>query len=206
MNKLDIDILMALNFDGGAVMDAVMWFASGIPNWIPLYLFALWMIYRRHGWKYMLWGFLFIALAVGICDQVANFFKSELTPYLRPSKTAELRPLLHTVNNFKGGGGLYGTVSGHASTTFAIFLLSSLMAGRRWFTVLMLCYTLLVSYSRIYLGVHFPFQIVFGILLGAIVGTGLWFLFSWLARRYGWSMEKERAEARALKREAAGEG
>ena len=46
--------MLALNFDGGPVMDAVMWFASGIPNWIPLYLAVLYIVYRNYGWKYML--------------------------------------------------------------------------------------------------------------------------------------------------------
>ena len=65
--------MLALNFDGGPVMDAVMWFASGIPNWIPLYLAVLYIVYRNYGWKYMLFALLFVGLGVGLCDQVATF-------------------------------------------------------------------------------------------------------------------------------------
>ncbi len=171
--------MLSLNFDGGAVLDAIMWFASGIPNWIPLYLLVLFIIYRRFGWKQMLLAFLFIAAGVGICDQICNLFKHNID-YLRPTHTSLLEQL-HTVNGYRGG--LMGTVSGHASTSFCIFLLSSLIVRRRWFTIMMLAYTLLTSYSRIYLGVHFPMQILFGIILGALVGTGLWYLFSWLTAR-----------------------
>ena len=183
MNQFDIDLMLALNFDGWRFLDAIMWFASGIPNWIPLYLFVLYIVYRKHGWKYALFAFLFIAAGVGICDQVCNFFKSDMTPYLRPTRT-EILPQLHTINGYIGGK--YGTVSGHASTSFCVFLLSSLMVRRGWFTGIMLTYTLLTSYSRIYLGVHFPFQILFGIILGTIVALSLWQLFKYLCRRFGW--------------------
>lgn len=182
MNKFDTDLMLALNFDGGPVLDAIMWFASGIPNWIPLYLLVMALIWRRFGWKYMLFALLFIAAGVGICDQVCNLFKNNIA-YLRPTHTPLLEQL-HTVNGYLGG--LRGTVSGHASTSFCVFLLSSLMIRRWWFTLPMLAYALLTAYSRIYLGVHFPMQIVFGWILGALVGTGLWYLFAWLDRKYGW--------------------
>ena len=107
--------MLALNFDGGPVMDAVMWFASGIPNWIPLYLAVLYIVYRNYGWKYMLFALLFVGLGVGLCDQVCNFFKRNV-PYLRPTHTEDMLPYLHTVKGYLGG--LMGTVSGHASTRF----------------------------------------------------------------------------------------
>ena len=86
--------MLALNFDGGPVMDAVMWFASGIPNWIPLYLAVLYIVYRNYGWKYMLFALLFVGLGVGLCDQVCNFFKRNV-PYLRPTHTEDMLPYLH---------------------------------------------------------------------------------------------------------------
>ena len=183
MNTFDINLMLALNFDGGRFLDAIMWFASGIPNWIPLYLLVMFLIYRHYGWKYMLFALLFVAAGVGICDQVCNFFKGNI-PYLRPTHTPEVEPFLHTINGYKGG--TYGTVSGHASTSFCIFLLTSLMMRKGWFTAMMLVYTLLTSYSRIYLGVHFPMQIFFGIILGTIVALCLWWLFSWLQKKYNW--------------------
>ncbi len=183
MNELDRSIMLALNFDGGSVLDSIMLFASGIPNWIPLYLVVLWVVYRQYGWKYMLFALLFIGLGVGICDQVCNFFKHNIE-YLRPTKT-DLLPYLHSFDWYHCGN--VGTVSGHASTSFCIFLMSSLMVRKGWFTGMMLAYTLLTSYSRIYIGVHFPFQILFGWILGTIVAVGLYYLFAFLADRYHWS-------------------
>ncbi len=174
MNSFDIDMLLALNFDGGKILDAIMWAASGTASWIPLYLLVLFLLYRRFGWKYMLAALVLFAVAVGICDQVCNLFKDNFA-YLRPTHTPLLAQL-HTVNGYLGG--LRGTVSAHAANTFCIFLLSSLMMKRRWFTLMMLAYTLLASYSRIYLGVHFPLQVFFGLALGALVALGLWYLFT----------------------------
>lgn len=204
MNEFDVNLLLFFNFDGGRTVDTIMWLASGIPTWIPLYLLVLFMIYHRHGWKYMLFGLIFIALGVGICDQLANLFKSDMTPYLRPTRTPEVYPLLHTVRGYKSG--MYGTVSGHASTSFCIFLMSSLMARRGWVTGLMLFYTVMASYSRMYLGVHFPFQILFGLILGASVGYGMWKLFSWLAGKYLWSSLPKWVERRRERRGILSQG
>lgn len=184
MNEFDIGLMLRLNFDGGVIMDNIMWYCSRIWFWIPLYLVVLYLVYRRFGWKYMLFALLFFVAGIGICDQVCNFFKANI-PYLRPTRDPAVAPLLHTVRGYTGG--MYGTVSGHASTSFFIFLLSSLIMRRGWFTAMMLCYALLTSYSRIYLGVHFPMQILFGIILGTLVALLLWWLFRWLSRRYGWA-------------------
>mgnify|MGYP002072548783 FL=1 len=186
--------MLALNFDGGPVMDAIMWFASGIPNWIPLYLVVLYIVYRNYGWKYMLFALLFVGLGVGLCDQVCNFFKRNV-PYLRPTHTEDMLPYLHTVKGYLGG--LMGTVSGHASTSFCIFLFTSLVVRRKWFTWMMLVYMLLTTYSRIYLGVHWPFQILFGWILGVLVALLMWWLFSRLNERYRWAMPRGAEAPRA---------
>lgn len=183
MNKFDINAMLAMNFDGGAFMDSLMWFCSQIWAWIPLYAIVLFLIYRRFGWRYMLFALLFFGIGIGICDQICNFFKDNIA-YLRPTRVPELSPMLHTVNGYKGG--TYGTVSGHASTSFSIFVLSSLIMRRKWFTAMMLTYAVLTAYSRIYLGVHFPMQIVFGITLGTLVGILMWKVFSWLNAKYRW--------------------
>ena len=176
--------MLFLNFDGGSAMDSIMWFASGIASWIPLYFVILYILYRKYGWKYMLFALLFIGLGIGICDQVCNFFKRTIE-YLRPTHTDSLLPFLHTVREYNGG--LTGTVSGHASTSMCIFMFTSLAVRKRWFTIMMLAYTLIISYSRIYLGVHYPFQILFGWMLGLIVAPAMWMIFSRLNRHYRWN-------------------
>jgi undecaprenyl-diphosphatase len=65
------------------------------------------------------------------------------------------------------------------------------MMRHRWFTAVMLCYAVLTTYSRIYLGVHYPMQILFGIVLGTVVALSLWKLFDTLDRRFGWKIERK---------------
>lgn len=183
MNELDRSLMLALNFDGGGFMDAVMWFASGIPNWIPLYVIVLLLFWKFYGWRYMLFLLLAVGLGVGLCDQVCNFFKDNVA-YLRPTHT-DLLPDLHTLKGYYGG--LMGTVSGHASTSMCVFIVTSLAMHKRWFTAIMCIYMVLTSYSRIYLGVHFPFQILFGWILGIGVSALIWYVFSKLNASYHWA-------------------
>ena len=175
--------MLALNFDGGTFWDAVMRFASGIPNWIPLYVIVLFIIYCKGGWKYMLFLLIAVGLGVGICDQICNFFKANVD-YLRPVHVKELVSDLHVLTDSRIN--LNGTVSGHASTSFCVFLLTALAMRKGWFTAIMLLYTLLTSYSRIYISAHFPFQILFGWILGTVVALLLWWCFSQLNRRFAW--------------------
>lgn len=175
--------MLALNFDGGTFWDAVMRFASGISNWIPLYVIVLFIIYCKGGWKYMLFLLITVGLGVGICDQICNFFKANVE-YPRPVQVEGLVDQLHVL--FDRFSRTRGTVSGHASTSFCVFLLTALAMRKGWFTAIMLLYTLLTSYSRIYISAHFPFQILFGWMLGTLVALLLWWCFSKLNRRFAW--------------------
>ena len=79
--------------------------------------------------------------------------------------------------------GRYGSVSAHAATIVALALFSARVIRRRWFTLLMICCTLVVCYSRIYLGKHFPMDLVWGALVGAVLGWAVWALYRRFAPR-----------------------
>lgn len=170
------NLLLFLNFDSGPFWDTFFWHVSGKLEWIWLYLLILWMIYRRFGWKKTLLALLIIVAAVAACDQIANFFKANY-PRLRPTRTPHLEPFLHTVRGYRGG--MYGTVSAHAATTFSIALISAAIIRKKLFTVLIVCWSLLVGYSRIYLGVHYPLDVALGLLTGT--GVGLLGIWAWRA-------------------------
>ncbi len=169
-NLLEIDrqLLLWLNFDGGAALDSVFWLASRKAVWIPLYLLAIWLMYRKAGWRQTLLAVAMIALAVVLTDQIANIFK-HCTPKFRPTHTDAISHLVHTVNGYRGG--LYGTVSAHAATTLSIAVISARTIGSRTYTALILIWAVFVSYSRIYLGVHFPTDILLGFVDGAAVSA-----------------------------------
>ena len=104
--------------------------------------------------------------AVGLADQICNFFKHH-TPKFRPTHTPDIETLVHTVRGYRGG--LYGTVSAHSAISFAIALFTSGLFRKAWYTVAIFLWALLVVYSRIYIGLHYPMDI----LLGAVLGLAL---------------------------------
>lgn len=175
----DTNLFLLLNFDGGSTIDSVMQFISGKLSWIPLYVLILWLIYRRSGWRGVLFAIVAIGCAVGISDIIAGIFKhsgllKNLLPNfpvrLRPMHTPELEGLIHILNI----GGMYGTVSAHAATSVSIGLISTLAIQRRWFTIVIWTQVALVCYSRIYLSYHFPQDILLGVAIGLLSGYVMW--------------------------------
>ena len=189
MNNFDTKLFLTLNGDGGNLLDWLMQLISGRATWIPLYLLIVWLVLRRHGWKYTLWMVVFIGVGITLCDQTCNLLKDGLR-FLRPTHTAALEGLVHTVDGYRGG--LYGTASAHAGNSLVVLLISLAALRNHTYIICMLIWLLAVSYSRIYLGVHFPSQILFGLILGAIYGLGLKAIFTRLATRIGWSESERR--------------
>ncbi len=179
----DTNLFLWLNFDGGSLLDSVMLFASGRLSWVALYLLILWLIWRRMGWRGVLFATLAIALAVGMSDLIAGIFKHsgplkallpDFPARLRPMHTPELEGLVRSIT----GGGEYGTVSAHAATSVSIGLIATLTIRRRWFAAVMWSQVALVCYSRIYLAYHFPQDILLGVAIGVAAGWLSWRLFS----------------------------
>ncbi len=168
LHRIDEQLFLALNFDGGPFWDGFFAFVSGKVEWTPLYLLILWLLYRRQGWKGMLLILGFAVLAVAAADQAANFFKHNM-PRLRPGHTPSLEGMVHLVDGRRGGN--YGTVSAHAATVFSVITATIPLVRSHIYTALIITWGLLVCYSRIYLGMHFPLDILFGIMLGVSAGA-----------------------------------
>ncbi len=202
MYTFDHDLFMALNFDGGKWMDWLMLAISGTAMWIPLYLLIIYLVLRSHGWQRLLLFLLLVGASMGLADLIAGIFKhsgmlGDLLPNFQPRLRPMFDPTLEGLDISPDSlrvlrkhalladasvhvpieviQGRYGTVSAHASTICALCYLSASVLKRRWFTVLMLVCTLLICYSRIYLAKHFPMDILWGALLGIVLG--------WIATR-----------------------
>ena len=179
MNQLlytfDHDLFLWLNFDGGAVIDAVMKAISTPYTWSWLYIVIIYILWQRYGWRRLLIFIVMVAVAVALADMIAGIFKhSGLLKNLWPSFPARLRPMhtpeLQEVIHKTVGGGRYGTVSAHAGTMVALAIVSIYAMARQWFSYVMVITVLLICYSRIYLACHFPFDILLGTLVGAVSG------------------------------------
>lgn len=181
----DKDLFLALNFDGGEFWDRFFWIVSGKLTWAPLYLLVVILLWRRYGWRYTLLAMVFIAITVGLVDQACNLLKDGIAK-LRPTHNPDFEGLIHLVKRPGGTfykGYMYGSVSAHAATTFAIMTFSSTLVRTRWFTVLTILWALLVCYSRIYIGAHYPLDLILGAILGIVAGVLMVRLFRWVVNK-----------------------
>ncbi|MFR9620568.1 MAG: phosphatase PAP2 family protein [Rikenellaceae bacterium] len=184
----DHELFLWLNFDGGVVMDGAMQFASGKVTWAPLYILILWLVWRDRGWRGVGLVVAAIALAVGFSDIFAGVFKhTGLLKGLLPDFAARLRPM-HTpeiaeATHYLKAGGLYGTVSAHAATSLSVGVIAVWVVRRRWFSAVMAVQVAAVCYSRIYLGYHFPQDILLGLCVGALASALAIAAFEAVSRR-----------------------
>lgn len=174
IEQLDQQLLLFINSLNSPFWDKVMYTLSGKVIWAPLYLTLLIYIgmkYKRKFWVILL----FVILAVAMADQFSVQLFKNIFHRLRPCHEPSLQGMLHLV---KGEcGGLYGFVSSHASNSFNVALLSLMFIRKRWYTVSIIAWASVIGFSRIYLGVHYPGDVICGSMLGALIGWGCYKLY-----------------------------
>ena len=173
LEELDQQVFLFINSQNSEFWDHVMYAISTKLIWVPLYIAILIALGRKYK-KKILVILLFIILAVALSDQISVFLKNSFQR-LRPCHVEELQGTVHLVNGYCGGK--YGFVSSHAANSFNIALLSLLLMKRRWFSVSMVIWAAVVGYSRIYLGAHYPADVICGSLLGVLTGWAIYRLY-----------------------------
>ncbi len=167
LQRLDQQLLLWFNGKHNAFFDGFMFLVSDKYVWIPLYMVLAGILIYKYRWK-SLWIFLSVIIMIILSDQIANVLKDGVKRF-RPCKDPEIGYLVHIVNGYCRSS--YGFVSGHAANSFALATFLSLLFRNRWATAGFLIWATVVSYSRVYLGVHYPGDVLGGALLGAIIAT-----------------------------------
>jgi undecaprenyl-diphosphatase len=181
--ELDKKLLLFLNGLHHPFLDPIMFYTTKTFFWLPLYLFLIFLIfknYKKDGWFILLGAMVTIVLA----DQITSSLLKPFFARFRPSQEPGLQGLVHLVNGYKGG--LYGFASSHAANTFgtALFVwlvLKTFYKRVGWIFI----WAVFMTYTRIYLGVHYPGDII----VGAGIGLGCGWLgyraTRWLIDRFG---------------------
>ena len=172
--QIDTRLFLFLNGLHSESLDVIMWWISGKTTWWPFYLLLIGYLAWKKGWQ-LAPMILFIILVVALSDQTSVHLFKNVFQRLRPCHEPALEGLVHLVHNKCGGQ--FGFVSSHAANTFGVSTLFFLWIRKKWFTILMIVWALLVGYSRIYLGVHYPADVLFGSLLGIACGYFVYWLF-----------------------------
>ena len=177
----DTSLLLLLNGCHNEATDLLMWAVSSRLSWL-LPACALIAISVRHGWRQALLVIATLATAVLIADQLSSGLIKHTVCRPRPSHNTDLMSTIHILNDYRGG--MYGFTSSHAANSVAVAVALGSVMKNRALLVVMLLWALLQSYSRIYLGVHYPGDILGGIIVGTLAGWAAWAIFSWLKRRF----------------------
>jgi undecaprenyl-diphosphatase len=174
IEHLDQQLFLFLNSMNSPFMDQVMHAISGKLIWVPLYLSILIYLGIKFKRKFLV-IVIFIILAATLTDQISVLFKN-LVHRLRPCHEPALQGLVHL---FKGEcGGMYSFVSSHAANSFDVAVLSLLFIRKRWYTISIVLWAAVIGYSRVYLGVHYPLDVLCGSIQGALVGWTVYKLYA----------------------------
>ena len=194
----DKELFLYLNSFHSDFWDTIMLMVTRKETWIPLYVIILWYFIRNYRTKSIL-IIIGLALLILASDQLAGLLKITIQR-LRPVHDPGIESLVHNVLR---KGGLYGFVSAHAANSVAILVFTSRIFKRRSYYVLMLLWTLMFCYSRIYSGVHYPLDLLGGALLGWGVGYGLFKLVMFVENHFFYT-RSPKIEKTALQPEQSG--
>jgi len=179
LKSWDKDLFLLLNGIHSPFWDYTMTLFTFTSTWMLFYGMIICVIAKKYG-KKSLFIFVFIILLILCSDQFSGLLKHTIQR-LRPSNDPSMSQLAHV---FFSKGGLYGFVSAHAANTFAIATFTSLVFKNYRYTLFIFPWAILIAYTRIYLGVHYPGDILGGILLGIGLGTVIYKLLIFTEYRF----------------------
>ena len=176
LNSTDTHWFLFINGMHITFFDPIMYWFSDKWIWVPMYLIIAFYIIKHYKIQGVIM-LLFAAVVIALCDQIASHLIKNEVLRLRPSHEPALAGLVHLSK--AGPGGMYGFISSHAANAFglATFLYFILDEHFKLMKYLLFVWAIMVSYSRIYNGVHYPGDVLTAALIGALIGWGTSKLF-----------------------------
>lgn len=184
LNDLDHQLFLFLNGLHADWLDPVMTFVSSEMGWIPFYIVLLYLVFKKLGWRGLLFVVIGVAVLITCSDQLSAHVFKPVFHRLRPCHDPLIQDLVHLPNGHCGGQ--YGFISSHACNTFALASFITLSMKRFYKKIgwLMFIWATLVAYSRIYMGVHFPGDVLCGAAVGMMLGFGIGSLLSMILKKF----------------------
>lgn len=178
--SLDTELFVYLNGLGSETYDGLWSLITKQTNWILFFLFLLYLVFKKLGTKQTLYLLLFVAILITLTDQTTNLFKNGFQR-LRPCNNPEIKSFIRIVQERSS----YSFFSGHAANTMAVatFLYLNFKRQIKYLGFLFL-WPLVFAYSRIYLGLHYPLDILTGYLCGFIFGFFMFKIYKTAQRKY----------------------
>ncbi|MBL7842452.1 MAG: phosphatase PAP2 family protein [Cyclobacteriaceae bacterium] len=175
------NLFFLLNGSDSVFLDNIMWIVSRTRVWFTFYVFvALFLFYKTQKKKAAL-ILLFFVLTIVLSDQISSGLIKPFFERLRPTHHPDFKDFVDIVHGHRGNG--FSFVSGHASNSFSFAVFLSMIFRNRWVTLVVFVWATLISYSRIYLGVHFISDVVGGIVVGSLIALIMYALFVSLQKR-----------------------
>ncbi len=179
LKHIDQSLLLFLNSFHNDFWDKAVTIFTSIEIWIPFYLLIIYFIIKTYK-KNAVYILILIGLSIVVSDQFSGLIK-ETVQRFRPTQDPVLGSMVHNVYN---RGGAYGFFSAHAANTFTLAIITAKLFKNYIYTVLIFTWAILVSYTRIYIGLHFPGDILTGWIWGFLAGWGFYQLMVIVQKRY----------------------
>lgn len=179
IRQIDQSLLLFLNGFHNSFWDKAVTIYTSVQIWIPLYALIIYVIIKTFK-RNAIYILVLIGLAIVLSDQFTNLIKFSVQR-LRPTHDPVLSNLVHNVYN---RGGLYSFFSAHAANTFTVATLTSRLFKRNLFTILIFLWAIMVSYTRIYLGLHYPGDVLTGWTWGILTGLIFYQFMLFVQKKY----------------------